>query len=247
MSLSFVEQARLAARCSAHQGAPIWRPMGYEADLKLFIDGSWRAGEDRDHFTGRQSSHRRAASPSFLWPPKPTSTKRSPRPRGPGPNGARPTPRSAARSFTRPLDLLRERAEHIGRILTQEQGKILAEAKAEVIGSRAIVRLVCGGDQARLWPHAGPPRGPAVAGHPPAGRPGRDLHAVEFPDLSAGQESRRRARRRLHGDQPPAAGNPWLHRRDVPRAGRCRHSRRASRNWSTARRRWSAPRSSPRR
>src|SRR5215210_6933525 len=25
--------------------------MGYEADLKLFIDGSWRAGEDRDHFT----------------------------------------------------------------------------------------------------------------------------------------------------------------------------------------------------
>ena len=25
--------------------------MGYEADLKLFIDGSWRAGEDRDRFT----------------------------------------------------------------------------------------------------------------------------------------------------------------------------------------------------
>ncbi|HYI42923.1 MAG TPA: aldehyde dehydrogenase family protein, partial [Sphingomicrobium sp.] len=25
--------------------------MGYEADLKLFINGSWRAGEDRDHFT----------------------------------------------------------------------------------------------------------------------------------------------------------------------------------------------------
>ena len=30
--------------------------------------------------------------------------------------------------------LLRERADHIGRILTQEQGKILAEAKAEVLG-----------------------------------------------------------------------------------------------------------------
>ena len=25
--------------------------MGYEADLKSFIDGSWRAGGDRDHFT----------------------------------------------------------------------------------------------------------------------------------------------------------------------------------------------------
>ena len=25
--------------------------MGYEADLKSFIDGSWRAGEDRDRFT----------------------------------------------------------------------------------------------------------------------------------------------------------------------------------------------------
>ena len=31
--------------------------------------------------------------------------------------------------------LLRERADHIGAILTQEQGKILAEAKAEVLGS----------------------------------------------------------------------------------------------------------------
>ena len=30
--------------------------------------------------------------------------------------------------------LLRERADHIGAILTQEQGKILAEAKAEVLG-----------------------------------------------------------------------------------------------------------------
>jgi succinate-semialdehyde dehydrogenase/glutarate-semialdehyde dehydrogenase len=35
----------------AVQGKPIHIFMGYEADLKLFIDGSWRAGEDRDHFT----------------------------------------------------------------------------------------------------------------------------------------------------------------------------------------------------
>ena len=25
--------------------------MGYETDLKLFIDGAWKAGEDRDRFT----------------------------------------------------------------------------------------------------------------------------------------------------------------------------------------------------
>ena len=24
--------------------------MGYETDLKLFIDGAWKSGEDRDHF-----------------------------------------------------------------------------------------------------------------------------------------------------------------------------------------------------
>ena len=25
--------------------------MGYETELKLFIDGAWKSGEDRDHFT----------------------------------------------------------------------------------------------------------------------------------------------------------------------------------------------------
>src|SRR6059058_3822523 len=32
----------------AHQGAPIWPRMGYETDLKLFIDGVWKTGEGRD-------------------------------------------------------------------------------------------------------------------------------------------------------------------------------------------------------
>ena len=105
-----------------------------------------------------------------------------------------------ARSFTRPRDLLRERAEHIGRILTQEQGKPLAEAKAEVIGSAQLFDWYAEEIKRDYGRTLVRPRGPAVAGHPPAGRPGRDLHAVEFPDLSAGQESRRRARRRLHGD-----------------------------------------------
>ena len=60
--------------------------------------------------------------------------------------------------------LMRERIDVIAATMTQEQGKILAEAKAEVLGSAAAVRLVCGGDQARLWPYARPSRGPAYAG-----------------------------------------------------------------------------------
>ena len=70
--------------------------------------------------------------------PRPTSTRRSKRRSAPGPAGATSRSRSAAAILHKTADLLRERAEHIGRTLTQEQGKILAEAKAEVIGSAQL-------------------------------------------------------------------------------------------------------------
>ena len=53
---------------------------------------------------------------------------------------------------------------------------------------------------------------------PPAGRPDRDLHAVEFPDLSAGEEGQRRARRRLHRHLAPAARNARAARTELFRA-----------------------------
>ena len=111
--------------------------MGYEADLKLFIDGSWRAGEDRDHFTvinpvtGGGIAELPLASAADLEEALAASARSWPEWRS-----TEVEKRGAI--LHKAADLLRERADHIGRILTQEQGKIFAEAKAEVIGSASL-------------------------------------------------------------------------------------------------------------
>jgi succinate-semialdehyde dehydrogenase/glutarate-semialdehyde dehydrogenase len=111
--------------------------MGYEADLKLFIDGSWRAGEDRDHFTvvnpvtGSGIAELPLATEADVDEALDASARAWPEWRS-----TDVEKRSAILHKT--ADLLRERVEHIGRILTQEQGKIFAEAKAEVIGSAGL-------------------------------------------------------------------------------------------------------------
>ena len=132
--------------------------MGYEADLKLFIDGSWRAGEDRDTHTvinpatgggiaelplRDQGRHRRGARRlrARLAEWRATDVEK---------RGAilaqdrRPAAR-AGRAYRRDHD--------------PGAGQVLAEARAEVHRLRAIVRLVRRGDQARLRPHPGPPAG----------------------------------------------------------------------------------------
>ena len=235
MRRSPLSSPRLAARCSAHQGdALAGARMGYETDLKLFIDGVLEIAAKAATPTPSSTRSPAAASPKCPTPPRPTSTRRSPPPSAPGPNGARPTSRSAARSCTRPPTLLRERADHIGAILTQEQGKILAEAKAEVLGSaqlfdwyaeeikrdygRTLVRPA--GQLSRVIRQ---PVGPIATFTP-----------VEFPDLSAGQEGRRRARRRLHGDLAPAARNAGLRRPSCSARWPTPASPRASPSWSTA-------------
>ncbi|HET7816290.1 MAG TPA: NAD-dependent succinate-semialdehyde dehydrogenase [Sphingomicrobium sp.] len=111
--------------------------MGYEADLKLFIDGSWRAGEDRDHFTvvnpvtGSGIAELPLATDSDLEEALAAADRTWPEWRS-----TDVEKRSAILHKT--ADLLRERAEHIGRILTQEQGKIFPEARAEVLGSAQL-------------------------------------------------------------------------------------------------------------
>ena len=112
-------------------------PMGYEADLKQFIDGSWRAGEDRDHFTvvnpvtGSGIAELPLASDADLDEAL-AAAERS------WPEWRSTDVEKRGAILHKTADLLRERAEHIGRILTQEQGKIFPEARAEVLGSAQL-------------------------------------------------------------------------------------------------------------
>ncbi|MDQ3077534.1 MAG: aldehyde dehydrogenase family protein, partial [Pseudomonadota bacterium] len=111
--------------------------MTYDADLKLFIDGSWRSGEGRDTHsvinpaTGGGIADLPLATKADLDEALAAAERAWPLWR------ATDVEKRAA-ILSKAGDLLRERADHIGAILTQEQGKPLAEAKAEVIGSASM-------------------------------------------------------------------------------------------------------------
>jgi succinate-semialdehyde dehydrogenase/glutarate-semialdehyde dehydrogenase len=111
--------------------------MGYEADLKLFIDGVWKSGEGRDAHTvinpvtGSGMAEVPYATAADLEEALAASGRAWPEWRA-----TDVEKRSAILHKT--ASLLRERVDHIGVILTQEQGKILAEAKAEVLGSAQL-------------------------------------------------------------------------------------------------------------
>ncbi|WP_294172396.1 NAD-dependent succinate-semialdehyde dehydrogenase [uncultured Sphingomonas sp.] len=106
----------------------------YDADLQLFIDGAWRSGEERDAFpvvnpaTGETIAEVPLASTGDLDEALAAAERAWPEWR------ALDVEKRGA-ILHRTADLLRERAKHIGALLTQEQGKPLHEAKAEVIGS----------------------------------------------------------------------------------------------------------------
>ena len=112
--------------------------------------------------------------------------------------GGRPRPTIAPRCCARPPIWCASAPRPIARIMTQEQGKILAEAQGGGAGHRRHHRMVRRGGPPRLWPH----RCRAARGHAPArgagaGRRGGGVHALEFSDLDAGAQDRRRARGRL--------------------------------------------------
>ena len=111
--------------------------MGYEQELKLFIDGVWKSGEDRDCFT--------VVNPADAKPigELPLASKAD----------LDEALAAAERSYSqwrhtdvekrgailhKAAKLLRERADEIGRSMTLEQGKIFAEARAEVLGSAQL-------------------------------------------------------------------------------------------------------------
>ncbi len=111
--------------------------MGYETDIKLLIDGAWKSGEGRDcheavnpvtadaltsvpYATAADLEEALAAS-DRAWPDWRALDVEK---------------RGAILRQT--ATLLRERADRIAATLTQEQGKILVEARAEVFGSAQL-------------------------------------------------------------------------------------------------------------
>ena len=121
----------------------------YDADLALFINGSWKIGEGRDLFpvvdpaSGTTIGEVPMASPADLdealdaadqgfklWRAEPAEQR-----------GA---------VLKKAAVLLRERVEPIARLLTLEQGKPLAEARAEVLSSAQYLEW-CGEEATRIY------------------------------------------------------------------------------------------------
>jgi succinate-semialdehyde dehydrogenase/glutarate-semialdehyde dehydrogenase len=108
--------------------------MSYDTDLQLFIDGNWRSGEGRDTHsvinpvTAGGIADLPLASPADIEEALAASDRAWPAWK------ATDVEKRAA-ILHKTADLLKERADHIARILTQEQGKPVGEARLEVLGS----------------------------------------------------------------------------------------------------------------
>jgi succinate-semialdehyde dehydrogenase/glutarate-semialdehyde dehydrogenase len=109
----------------------------YDADLALYVGGGWRSGEGRDLFPvidparGEVIGEVPLATPADLDEALAAAQK--------GFDVWRATPvETRAAVLRKTAALLRERADAIATLLTLEQGKPLAEARAEVIGSAAL-------------------------------------------------------------------------------------------------------------
>ncbi|MFN3516894.1 MAG: NAD-dependent succinate-semialdehyde dehydrogenase, partial [Novosphingobium sp.] len=109
----------------------------YDADLALFINGSWQIGEGRDLFpvvnpaSGETIAEVPLASPSDLDAALDAAD-----------TGFRLWKTTAvdqrAAVLKKTAALIRERADAIATLLTLEQGKVIAEARAEVLSSARI-------------------------------------------------------------------------------------------------------------
>ena len=109
--------------------------MGYETDLKLFIDGVWKSA-DAGHTVVNPVDANPIAEVPFATKADLDEALAASKRAWPEWRSLEVEKRAAI--LNRTAALLRERAQHIGSILTQEQGKILAEAKAEVFGAAQL-------------------------------------------------------------------------------------------------------------
>ena len=106
----------------------------YDADLRLFVDGAWQAGEGRDTgpvfdpATGETIATVPFATPADLDAALAAAERGFALWRSTDADKRAAILRAAAA-------LMRERADHIATLLTREQGKIIVEARAEVVGA----------------------------------------------------------------------------------------------------------------
>jgi succinate-semialdehyde dehydrogenase/glutarate-semialdehyde dehydrogenase len=107
-------------------------------DLKLFIDGQWLNGEGRkgedvvNPATGKVLAHLPHASKADLDAALAAAEK--------GFKVWRATSAyDRAKIMRKAADLLRERADHVSKVQTQEQGKVYPESRAEVLTSADII------------------------------------------------------------------------------------------------------------
>ena len=166
--------------------------------LGLYIDGKWNHGNGgggEEVINPATAEAARAPAPRH---DQATSMRRSPPRKGRFQVWKAKSAYDRGRIIKKAADLVRERADQIARVMTQEQGKVLAEAKGEVDDHRRHRRMVRRGRPPRLWPHHPEPQPDrAPDGGDRAGRRRGGVHAVEFPDAHAGAQDRGRARRRL--------------------------------------------------
>ena len=132
-------------------------------------------------------------------------------------------------------DLLRERADHIGAILTQEQGKPLAEAKAEVIGSASLFDWYAEEIKRDYGRTLVRPTGQrSIVIRQPVG-PTATFTPWNFPIYLLAKKVAAALAAGCPVISPPAAGNARAAPANCSARWPTRASPRASRSWSTAR------------
>src|SRR5690348_8259457 len=109
--------------------------MGYETELKLFIDGVWKSA-DAGHTVVNPVDAQPIAEVPFATKADLDEALAASERAWPEWRALDVEKRAAILHKT--AKLLRERADQIAAVLTQEQGKILPEAKAEVFGAAQL-------------------------------------------------------------------------------------------------------------
>jgi len=109
----------------------------YDADLSLFIGGSWKLGEGRDLFPVVDPARGETIAEVPLATPADLDEALAAAERG-FPLWRATAVEQRAAVLHKAATLLRERADAIAQLLTLEQGKPLAEARSEVIGSAQL-------------------------------------------------------------------------------------------------------------
>ncbi|MCZ8323904.1 MAG: NAD-dependent succinate-semialdehyde dehydrogenase [Sphingomonadaceae bacterium] len=121
----------------------------YDADLALFINGSWKIGEGRDLFPVVDPARGETIAEVPLASPADLDEALAATERGFALWKNTPAEQRAA-VLTKAAALLRERADGIARLLTMEQGKPLAEARGEVMSSAGLFDW-CAAEATRIY------------------------------------------------------------------------------------------------